>query len=83
MHIVPRQDLFLYFSFRHKDKKMVGYHAGMTKHLMINDLDLVKQVFVKDFGHFADRIQKIDFGSKYLNAMMFFAPGDDAWTQVD
>ena len=62
---------------------MVGYHHLMNKHLMINDLNLVKQVFVKDFGHFVDRIQKIDFGSKYLNAMMFFAPGDDAWTQVE
>ena len=61
---------------------MVGYHHVMSKHLMINDLDLVKQVFVKDFDHFADRMVKIDFGSKYINSMMFFAPGDDAWTQM-
>ena len=61
---------------------MVGYHHFMAKHLMINDLDLVKQVFVKDFDHFTDRTVKIDFGSKYLNGMMFFGPGDDAWTQM-
>ena len=69
--------------FRNKDKKMVGYHQLGAKVLMINDLDLVKQVFVKDFNHFVDRWPHyLKFDSEYVNNMMFFTPGDEAWTQM-
>ena len=66
---------------RHRDKKMVGYHGfDGGKVLLVNDLDLAKQVFVKDFDHFVDR-RKQDFGNVYFENMMFFAEGD-AWDAI-
>ena len=57
---------------------MVGYHGfDGVKVLLVNDLDLAKQVFVKDFDHFVDR-RKQDFGNVYFENMMFFAEGE-AW----
>ena len=75
--------MWFYRLVRNKDKKMVGYHQFGGKVLMLNDLDLVKQVFVKDFNHFVDRWPRsLKFDTERLNNMMFFAPGDDAWTQM-
>ena len=66
---------------RHRDKKMVGYHGfDGVKVLLVNDLDLAKQVFVKDFDHFVDR-RKQDLGNVYFENMMFFAEGD-AWDSI-
>ena len=60
---------------------MVGYHGfDGVKVLLVNDLDLAKQVFVKDFDHFVDR-RKQDLGNVYFENMMFFAEGD-AWDAI-
>ena len=35
--------------------KMVGHFFFGTSGLVINDIDLIKQVLIKDFDHFTDR----------------------------
>ena len=61
---------------------MVGYHTfGGYKVLLINDLDLAKQVFVEDFDHFVDRRPTPRAEDKYASNMMFFAQGD-AWKEM-
>ena len=60
---------------------MVGYHGfDGGKVLLVNDLDLAKQVFVKDFDHFVDR-RKRNFGNVYFENAMFFAEGE-AWDAI-
>jgi cytochrome P450 family 6 len=34
---------------------MVGYYTFGTPTLLVNDLDIAKQILIKDFDHFADR----------------------------
>ena len=69
---------------KYRDQKMVGYHFLGKMTLVINDLDLMKQMFIKDFDHFVDR-RKIDFGTgdltKYFNNMLTTLDGDQ-WKEM-
>ena len=42
---------------QYKKLPMVGYISMGTPVLIVNDLDLIKQILVKDFDHFVDRRQ--------------------------
>lgn len=37
------------------DNKIVGFFSFGTPTLVVNDIDLVKAVLIKDFDHFTDR----------------------------
>ena len=59
---------------------MIGFHAFGAPILLVNDLDLAKQIFIKDFDHFLDRRQfKMDH--EYLDNMMTQLTGD-AWKEM-
>jgi hypothetical protein len=60
---------------------MVGYYAFGTPTLLVNDLDVAKQIFITDFDHFADRrdlnFSESDSGTnKYWNNMLLVLEGD-------
>ena len=59
---------------------MVGSFSFSTPSLMINDLDLAKQMFIKDFDHFVDR-RSVTFGHEYLDNMLFFMAGEP-WKEM-
>merc|ERR1719245_78007 len=40
---------------KHRDKKMVGFHSFGRPSLLINDLDLAKQILITDFDQFSNR----------------------------
>ena len=60
---------------------MVGFHSITGKTLLINDLDLVKQIFIKDFDHFVGKGGFTDLGTKSLNAMLFVLEGE-TWRET-
>lgn len=65
---------------------MVGFHSATAggKALLLTDLDLIKQIFIKDFDHFQHmRIggSKFDFGHEGLNNMLFIAE-EDVWRET-
>jgi len=62
---------------RFQDKKMYGSYGVMgLPQLVIQDMDLIKDVLIKDFDHFVDR-REIDFGdSKYLTNMLTVLVGE-------
>ncbi|KAF6203664.1 hypothetical protein GE061_001996 [Apolygus lucorum] len=39
----------------HPDEKVIGFYFFMKPSLVINDLELLEKVLIKDFSHFADR----------------------------
>jgi hypothetical protein len=59
----------------------VGYYAFGTPTLLVNDLDVAKQIFIKDFDHFADRrdmtFSESNSGTnKYWNNMLLVLEGE-------
>ena len=68
------------FIFRTKDKKLVGYFQFSNPTLVINDLELAKQMFIKDFDHFVDR-REFKGGHEYLDNMMMMMEGEE-WKQM-
>ena len=62
---------------KQKDKKMVGLHGmlGLDRSIILIDLDLIKQIFVKDFDYFTNK-EKMDFGNKYINSALFALEGE-------
>lgn len=59
---------------------MFGYHGFGRTLLVINDLDLAKQMFIKDFDYFLDR-RTLDLGHEYFNKMLVFLEGE-AWKEM-
>ena len=59
---------------------MVGYFQFSEPTLVINDLELAKQMFIKDFDHFVDR-REFKGGHEYLDNMMIFTEGEE-WKEV-
>lgn len=39
----------------HKDEKLVGYLEFSRPTVVVNDLEIIKSVLIKDFDHFTDR----------------------------
>ena len=65
---------------------MVGFHSATAggKALLLTDLDLIKQIFIKDFDHFLHmRLggKKFDFGHEGLNSMLFVME-EEAWRET-
>ena len=58
----------------------MGYFFFWTPFLVLTDLDLTKQIFIKDFDHFTDR-RKIEVGHEYLDKMMFMLAGEP-WREM-
>ncbi|XP_013183823.2 cytochrome P450 6B6 [Amyelois transitella] len=56
------------------DEKVVGVYAMVTPILLIRDLDLVKQIMIKDFDLFSER--GVEFSKEGLGANLFHADGD-------
>ena len=69
--------------FRTKDQRIVGFqgHVGGVQTLMINDLDLVRQVLIKDVDHFVDRWERVRYGNENLNYMMHVQTGE-RWKEL-
>ena len=60
---------------------MVGLHGFAGKALLINDLDLIKQIFIKDADHFLGKGGFTDLGTPSLNAMLFVLEGE-TWRET-
>ncbi|CAB0002007.1 unnamed protein product [Nesidiocoris tenuis] len=60
----PRKD-----KRKHKDKKYFGVYEYHRPTLVLNDLDLVEHVLVKDFSSFANHPRWVIDESSYLNQM--------------
>ena len=58
----------------------MGYFFFWTPFLVLTDLGLTKQIFIKDFDHFTDR-RKIEVGHEYLDKMMFMLAGEP-WREM-
>ncbi len=69
---------------KYKQHKVVGYHSLGNMTLVVNDLDLVKQMFIKDFDHFVDR-RKVNLGTgplaKYFDNNLLNLDGDQ-WKEM-
>ena len=61
---------------------MAGGHGffGGEKNIMVFDLSLIKQMFIKDFDYFTGKA-KFDFGNKYLDNALFMLEGEN-WRQA-
>lgn len=70
-------DLLNEIYFNNNDRKMVGHYGIMgDKSLLLRDMDLIKDVLIKDFDHFVDR-RDVDFSNnKYLANMLTLLKGD-------
>ena len=55
--------------FRHKDKKLIGFHGFFGKSVLVIDLDTIKQMLIKDFDYFIDK-PVFDLSNKYLNSIL-------------
>lgn len=49
-------DIFLKVYNDYKDEPMIGIYGGHIPHLVLRDPDLIKDVLIKDFSNFVDRI---------------------------
>ncbi|XP_053611709.1 cytochrome P450 6B1-like [Plodia interpunctella] len=56
------------------NEKVVGVYRMVTPSLLIKDLDIVKQIMIKDFDLFVDR--GVEFSKQGLGANLFHADGD-------
>ena len=55
--------------FRHKDKPLIGFHGFFGKSVLVIDLDMIKQMLIKDFDYFIDK-PIFDLSNKYLNSIL-------------
>jgi len=70
-------DMFQKGYARFYGKRMYGHYGMMgIPHFVMQDMDLVKDVLIKDFDHFVDR-REFSFGeNKYLNNMLTVLTGE-------
>ena len=65
---------------QYKQLPVVGYINFGTPNLVVNDLDMVKQIMVKDFDHFVDRrafeVNETVLVNKYFSNMLTTMKGD-------
>ncbi|CAG2169949.1 unnamed protein product [Oppiella nova] len=50
--------------------------------IMINDPELLRDIFIKDFHVFPDHINNIYFGSSHMSKGLFFLKGGDDWKRI-
>nr|QZP43554.1 cytochrome P450 monooxygenase CYP6B90 [Ephestia elutella] len=55
-------------------EKVVGLYLMVNPSLLIRDLDIIKQIMIKDFDEFSDR--GMEFSKEGLGANLFHADGD-------
>merc|ERR1719322_1430606 len=61
---------------KHKDKPLIGFHGFFGKSVLVIDLDMIKQMLIKDFDYFIDK-PIFDLSNKYLNSILTQIEGDD------
>jgi hypothetical protein len=66
----------------HKHKPYVGFFSFDKPSLLINDMDIVKRVLVKDAQNFDNRTQTADEKGDPLTAKGIFALKDKKWKHV-
>lgn len=62
---------------KYKKEKFIGIYVFWKPFWVVNDLDLVKNVFVKDFNHFHDRGFRLDEELEPLSAHLFSMNGQE------
>ncbi|XP_065167280.1 cytochrome P450 9e2-like [Atheta coriaria] len=67
---------------RNKDRRYTGMYQMTLPTLMIRDLDLIKQITVKDFDHFVDHRQFQAEGADPLWTKNLFSLKGDAWRDM-
>lgn len=75
--VIRRKHLILVYKDiyeKYPDEKLVGMYRMTTPCLMLKDLDIIKDVLVKDFDMFVDR--GVEFSEEGLGANIFHADGD-------
>ncbi|XP_065156977.1 cytochrome P450 9e2-like [Atheta coriaria] len=65
-----------------KDYKYIGFYKCLTPTLIINDLELIGQVMVKDFNHFEDNVVEVSADTDYLMAKNLFSLKGHHWKSV-
>ena len=48
---------------------MIGFHGFFGKSVLVIDLDMIKQMLIKDFDYFIDK-PIFDLSNKYLNSIL-------------
>ena len=62
---------------RHKNDKIVGLYGFLgSKTLLVNDLDLIKDILIKDFDHFVDRRYMEFSKNPYIQNMLTLLTGE-------
>lgn len=54
------------------NEQFVGFYEFLKPNLLIKDPQLIESILVKDFSHFANRVQIKDEKSNFLGKSMFF-----------
>ncbi|CAG2163284.1 unnamed protein product [Oppiella nova] len=62
--------------------RVYGMYTISGNTIMINDPELLRDIFIKDFHAFPDHINNIHFGSSHLSKGLFFLKGDDNWKRI-
>lgn len=60
----------LYYKWKHE--KLMGMWSFTRPTILINDLDLIKQILTTDFNHFRDRMLEFDQSHDPLSGKSFF-----------
>ncbi|XP_025114691.1 uncharacterized protein LOC112576449 [Pomacea canaliculata] len=69
------------WAFSKQYGRIYGIYSGQKPMLVINDLDILKEVFVKDFHHFTDRFERNNLSAREIQKGLFFARGSD-WRRI-
>ncbi|CAH2105998.1 unnamed protein product [Euphydryas editha] len=70
----------LYYDFR--DERFVGRYEFTKPTIVVNDLDLLKKITIKDFEHFLDHRQFVDEENDALFARSLFSLRGEEWKEM-
>lgn len=65
-----------------KDNPVVGLHVFNKPALLIRDLDLIKNILIKDFNHFSNRYSYSDPHSDAVGANTLFFAKNPKWKSI-
>lgn len=65
----------IYHHFKTMGKPVGGFYIALKKELMIVDIEIIKQIMIKDFHHFTDRGNFVDEKNDPLTGHLFALPG--------